>query len=378
MVTLTIDGKTVSARAGTTVLDAALEVGIDIPHLCHHPDLSFWGDCRLCFVEVEGQAAPVVSCSLSVSDGMAVTTRSERLTAQRREVLAIQLANYPMRCDVCERAGACDLQRYATDLGLAGRITQPEPARTLYQDENPFFVRDHQYCITCMRCVRVCDEIVGAKAIVAARRGFRTYIATPGDAPLADGPCTFCGNCVQVCPTVALWPVSRRGQGREPEFTRTRTICPYCGTGCGIEVATRNGELVSVSGYPEAPVNGEFLCAKGRFGLGFVHHHHRLRRPLVRRDLAYALGLIPDPPHADLNASPLGRAFGPADTHVEVNWETALDLVADRLSALVQESGQDAVAGIGSAQSPNEDNYLFQRLLRGVMGTNNVDLCARL
>jgi predicted molibdopterin-dependent oxidoreductase YjgC len=378
MVTLTIDGRAVRVTPGTTVLDAALAAGIDIPRLCHHADLSFWGECRLCFVEVEGQGDPVPSCSLRATQGMVVTTRSDRLRAQRRQVLAIQLANYPMRCDTCEREGACDLQRYATDLGLVASGFKPQPARTLLQDENPFFVRDHQYCIACMRCVRVCDEIVGANAIASARRGFRTYIATPGDAPLADGPCTFCGNCVQVCPTIALWPVSRRDRMHDRELTRTRTVCPYCGTGCGIEVATRNGEIVSVSGYPGSAVNGEFLCAKGRFGLGFVHHPHRLRRPLVRRDLAHALGMRQDLPPSDLAASPLGRPPGPSDSHVEVDWETALDLVASRLSTVVQEAGPDAVGGIGSAQAPNEDNYIFQKLMRGVIGTNNVDLCARL
>lgn len=378
MITLTIDGRTVTAAPGGTVMDAALAAGIEIPRLCHHPELSAWGGCRLCLVEVEGQRAPAPSCGMAASQGMVVTTRSERLTALRREVLDLLLSDHPLRCVVCEKAGACDLQRYAYEFGLAESSHETELSRTLYQYDNAFFVRDHQYCILCTRCVRVCDEVVGATAIEVAQRGFGAYVATPFDAPLAETTCTFCGNCVQVCPTAALLPVGRLGKGREWELQRTRTICPYCGTGCGIEVATRNGEIVSVSGYPEAVVNGEFLCTKGRFGLGWVSHPHRLRRPMVRRDLAFELGLIPDPPPPVLGRSPLVRVPGMADSHVEVDWETALDLVADRLAKVVAESGPDAVAGIGSALATNEDNYIFQKLIRGSVGTNNVDLCARL
>ncbi|MBI4279820.1 MAG: (2Fe-2S)-binding protein [Armatimonadetes bacterium] len=378
MITLTIDGRTVKAVQGATVLDAALGAGIEVPRLCHHPELTPWGGCRLCLVEVEGKPAPAPSCGLAAAEGMVITTRSDRLQAYRREVFDLLLSDHPMRCAICEKAGNCDLQRYAYEFGLAESTHEMEFSRTLYQDDNAFFIRDHQYCISCTRCVRVCDEIVGANAIEVAQRGFGSYIATPFDAPLQETSCTFCGNCVQVCPTAALVPVERIGKGREWELKRTRTVCPYCGTGCGLEVATRNGQIVSVSGYPGASVNGEFLCTKGRFGLGFVHHPDRLRRPLVRRDLAYALGMVADPPAADVTHPPLGRTPVPAETHVEVDWEVALDLVADRLAAVVMTHGPDAVAGIGSAQCTNEENYVFQKLMRGSIGTNNVDLCARL
>jgi formate dehydrogenase alpha subunit len=378
MITLTIDGRLVSAPEGTTVLEAALSAGIDIPRLCHHPDLAPWGGCRLCVVDVDGYNAPMPSCGLAAANGMVVTTNTERLQAHRREVLDLLLSDHPLRCVVCEKAGSCDLQRYAYEFGLAESSHQKELSRTLYQDDNAFFVRDHQYCILCTRCVRVCDEIVGANAIEVAQRGFGAYIATPFNAPLAETTCTFCGNCVQVCPTAALVPLNRIGKGREWDLKRTRTICPYCGTGCGLEIATRNGEIVSVSGYPEAPANGEFLCTKGRFGLDWVTHPHRLRQPMVRRDLAYALGLTADPPPPGLARSPLVRVPGLKESHIEVDWETALDLVADRLAQVVRESGPDAVGGIGSALAANEDNYALQKLMRGTIGTNNVDLCARL
>ncbi len=376
MAILTINGRTVEAREGATVLEAALGAGFEVPRLCDHTELTAWGGCRLCLVEVEGYPATMPSCGLSARDGMVVTTHSDRLTVQRREVLDLLLSDHPLNCVICEKAGACDLQRYAYEFGLAESSHEKEIARKLYQDENAFLVRDHQYCILCTRCVRVCDEIVGASAIEVAQRGFEAFVATPFDAPLVETPCTFCGNCVQVCPTAALVPVDRIGKGREWDLTRTRTVCPYCGTGCGIEVATRGGEVVSVSGYG-APANGEFLCTKGRFGLGFVGHPDRLRRPLIRRDLAHSVGLVDTPPPAALGRSPLGRAPAAGETHVEVDWEVALDLVADRLAAIVRESGPDSLAGIGSALCTNEDNYAFQKLVRGVMGTNNVDLCAR-
>ncbi len=378
MVSLTIDGRAITVPEGTTALEAALHLGIDIPRLCDHPELTPWGGCRLCLVEVQGQPAPVSSCGLKVAAGMVITTRSEQLWTLRRQVLDFLLSDHPLRCVICDKAGRCDLQRYAYEFGLAESTHEQELSRTLYQDENPFFVRDHQYCILCTRCVRVCDEVVGANAIAVSQRGFPAYVATPFNAPLAETTCTFCGNCVQVCPTAALLPAGRLGKGREWELTRTRTVCTYCGTGCGIEVATRNGEIVYVAGYPDAPVNGEFLCAKGRFGLDFVTHPDRLRRPWVRRDLAYALGLTPEPPAGEPDRSPLLRPPGLADTHMEVDWDTALDLVAERLAQVVQESGPDAIGGIGSALCTNEDNYLFQKLLRGGIGTNNVDLCARL
>ncbi len=172
--------------------------------------------------------------------------------------------------------------------------------------------------------------------------------------------------------------MGRQGRGREWELTRTRTVCTYCGTGCGIEVATRQGQIVYAAGYPEAPVNGEFLCTKGRFGLDFVTHRQRLRRPWVRRDLAHARGLVAASPPPALDRSPLLRPPGLADTHVEVDWETALELVTETLAEVVRAAGPDAVGGVGSALCTNEDNYLFQKLLRAGVGTNNVDLCARL
>ncbi len=378
MIELTIDGKTVQTRPGTSVLDAALAHGIDIPRLCHHPELSVSGGCRLCLVEVEGRPDPVPSCGLECAAGMVIHTHSPRLTDMRREIIDLFVSDHPLDCVICDKAGSCDLQKYAYELGVGKTSYQLEVSRTLYQDDNPFFVRDHKYCILCGRCVRVCEEIVGASAIEIVGRGFTSHVATPFDGPMIDSTCVFCGNCVQVCPTAALMPVSRRGKGREWELERVKTICGYCGVGCEIEYARRNGQILYAQSSPQAPVNGEFLCTKGRYGWDFATHPDRLTTPLIRRDLAYALGLTDEPwqmPETSVLDAP---APAVEERFVAVDWDTALQVVADRLAGIVRQHGADAVMGLASARCTNEENYLFQKFMRVGVGTNNVDHCARL
>ncbi|HRF48194.1 MAG TPA: molybdopterin-dependent oxidoreductase [Anaerolineales bacterium] len=372
MITLTIDGQTLSVKPGTTALDAALAHDIDIPRLCHHPELKPSGGCRLCLVEVEGRPNPVPSCGLTVEPGMVVRTQSEQLTALRRDTLDLFISDHPLDCVTCDKAGACALQKYAYDYGLTETTFEKNISRTLYQDDNPFFIRDHKYCILCGKCTRVCDEVVGAHAIEIVDRGFGSHVATPFDGPMIDSSCVFCGSCVQVCPTAALLPVSRLKQGREWELDRKRTICGYCGVGCAIEYRTKGNKIVYAQGYAEAPVNGEFLCTKGRFGWDFAQHPDRLTRPLVRKDLAHQLGLSAEP----WALGPTQRAT--LDDFVPVAWDVALDLVATKLAETVFASGPDSIASLASARCTNEDNYLFQKLMRATIGTNNVDHCARL
>jgi len=414
MVELTIDGRPLQAREGSTVLETALANGIDIPRLCYHPELLPSGACRLCLVEVEGRPAPVVSCGLTVAPGLKITTQSERLYRYRREVISLLLSDHPLRCVVCDKAGKCGLQKYAYEFGLAESTFRVEISRSLYQDDNPFFVRDHQACILCGRCVRVCDEVVGANAIEQAGRGFFAHVATPFDMPMVESSCVFCGNCVALCPTSALMPKARLKQGREWDLECTRTVCGYCGVGCTVEIMTSSkGQIVDVrgdTGSPATSVNGEMLCVKGRFGWEFLQHPDRLTKPLVRRDLAERMGLASHPPaplsvHGEggeraprppLSArgegvggevtpvappSPVGKGaggLGPSSPFVEVSWDAALDLVASRLAETVRAHGPDAVAGLASAKCTNEENYVFQKLMRVALGTNNVDHCARL
>ncbi|HEY7493671.1 MAG TPA: formate dehydrogenase subunit alpha [Candidatus Tectomicrobia bacterium] len=371
MTTLTIDGQTLHVTPGTTVLAAALAHGIDIPHLCSHPELAPSGGCRLCLVEIEGRPTPQPGCGVQCVEGMVVHTQSDQLGQLRWDIIDLFVSDHPLRCAVCDKNGACDLQRYAYQYGVGETSYEFERSRTLFQDDNPFFVRDHQYCILCAKCVRVCDEVVGVNAIDLVGRGFTSHVATPFDGPMLNSSCVFCGNCVQVCPTAALLPVSRLGKGREWELERQRTICGYCGVGCGIEYARKDGAILYAQGYPEAPVNGEFLCVKGRFGWDFATHPDRLTQPLVRRELLE---------NGAQQTEDTGR---PSNLHqqsdfVPVSWETALDMVATRLAEVVQAHGPDAVAGLASARCTNEENYLFQKLMRTSLGTNNVDHCARL
>ncbi|UCD42034.1 MAG: (2Fe-2S)-binding protein, partial [Chloroflexota bacterium] len=256
MVELTIDGKRILTNPGTTVLEAALASGIDIPRLCHHPALSVSGGCRLCVVKVDGQPNPTPSCGLACENGMSIETQNTELTSLRREIIDLFISEHPLDCVTCDKSGACLLQKYAYELDITKTSHEFEISKPIYQDDNPFFIRDHQYCILCGRCVRVCDEIVGARAIDFAGRGFECHIATPFDEPLKDSTCVFCGNCVQVCPTAALMPVSRMGKGREWELDRVKTICGYCGVGCQIEYGLKDGEILYAQSTPEAPVNG--------------------------------------------------------------------------------------------------------------------------
>lgn len=375
---LTIDGQTVQTRPGSTVMEAALANNIDIPRLCYHPELSVSGGCRLCVVNVEGYPNPTPSCGLACEDGMSIQTQNEELFQTRREIIDLFVAEHPLDCVTCDKAGSCQLQKYAYEHNIKETSHAFELPRTLYQDDNPFFVRDHQYCILCGRCVRVCDEVVGAHAIDFAGRGFECHIATPFDGPMKDSACVFCGNCVQVCPTAALNPVSRMGKGREWELERIKTICGYCGVGCQLEYALKDGEILYAQATSDGPVNGEMLCTKGRYGWDFATDPQRLTSPMLRRDVAYEMGLTKEdwtlPEESPLKV----RKPNIEDSFVPVDWDTALDLVADKLADTVKEYGPDSVMGLASARCTNEENYLFQKLFRLGIGTNNLDHCARL
>ena len=378
VIELKIDGQQINVNPGTTVMDAALANGIDIPRICYHPELSVSGGCRLCMVEVAERPFPMASCGLLCEGGMEVRTQSEQLSDMRRQAIDLFVSDHPLDCVTCEKAGACLLQKYAYEYGVTETSHNFNLSRTLYQDDNPFFIRDHQYCILCGRCTRVCDEIIGAEAIEIVGRGFESHVATPFDGPMIDSNCIYCGSCVQVCPTAALMPVARKGKGREWEFDRVQTICGYCGVGCQVEVALNKGEVAYVQAPPDAPVNGEFLCSKGRHGWDFVTHPERLRTPMVRRDLAYEMGLTDEPWQLPEKSPLKDRRPRIEKSFLPVDWETALDLVANRLADTIKDHGSDAVMGLASARCTNEENYIFQKFMRVAVGTNNLDHCARL
>jgi predicted molibdopterin-dependent oxidoreductase YjgC len=378
MLNITIDGKQIQVQPGVTVMEAALANQIHIPHLCYHPELSVSGGCRLCQVEVEGRTGPVTSCSLLCTDDMKIRTQSEQIYEIRHEIIDLFVSDHPLDCVTCEKAGDCLLQRYAYEYGVTETSYIKNISRTLYQDDNPFFIRDHKYCILCSRCVRVCEEVVGASAIEIAGRGFTGHVATPFDGPIIDSKCVFCGNCVQICPTAALTPVARKGKGREWDLQRVKTICAYCGVGCQAEYALRDGKIIYAQSKPDSPVNGEFLCTKGRFGWDYVSHPERLTQPLIRRDLAFELGLT-DTPWQLPEQSPLSiKNVCMENNYIPVDWDTALNVVADRMAGTVRQYGPDSVMGLASARCTNEDNYMFQKFMRVGVGSNNIDHCARL
>jgi len=266
MITLKIDGQKVTVRKLSTVLDAVRKLDIPIPTLCHHPELSPFGGCRLCLVEIKGSPKPVASCTTFARDGMEVTTTSPRLEQLRKTTLELILSDHPKDCIVCERAGDCKLQELAYFYGIRGNRFEGERRVYTKRDNNPFIERDMEKCILCGQCVRICDELQGVGAIDFAYRGLKTKITPPFE---KDLNCEFCGQCVAVCPTGALTGKMWAQKGRQ-NFKEVDTVCPYCGCGCNITLHIWRNEVRRVSSKEET-LNEGWLCAKGRFGYGFIH-----------------------------------------------------------------------------------------------------------
>jgi len=381
MVTLKIDGQKVTVRKLSTILDAARKLDIPIPTLCHHPELSSFGGCRLCLVEINGSPKPVASCTTFARNGMDVTTTSPRLEKLRKTTLELILSDHPKDCMVCERAGDCKLQELAYFYGIRENRFGGEQRVYEKKDSNPFIARDMEKCILCGQCVRICDEIQGVGAIDFAYRGLRTKICPPFE---NDLNCEFCGQCVAVCPTGALTGKMWDQKGRQ-NFKEVDTVCPYCGCGCNITLHIWRNEVRRVSSKEET-LNEGWLCAKGRFGYGFIHSPDRLKKPLIRtapKDIpAFTLHQTkpPLPPftkggHGGINNSSF--ILHPSSLFKEVSWEEAFDYIANRLKQIKENYGPDAIGGLSSARCTSEENYLFQKFFRVVIGTNNIDHCAR-
>jgi predicted molibdopterin-dependent oxidoreductase YjgC len=351
-VNLTINGQKVEARAGQTVLEAAEEAGIYIPTLCHHPALEPIGACRMCMIEISKFQPLYPACAYKVSEGLAVETHSERVENVRRFVLNLLLSDHPLDCMTCERAGHCELQDLAYEYGIKESRYPGEQHDYVLDTANPFYERDYNKCVLCRRCVRACKEINGVEAIAVIERGFDAKIGTAFDGLMQDSPCEFCGMCVEVCPTGALQPKLGKQQGRVWEWERVATTCPYCGVGCQLYLNVRKGHVLGVSSKWDAPANHGWTCVKGRYGWDFVHHPERLTRPLIRREKGGELE--------------------------EAGWDEALDLIAERFSQIKAQHGPGAFGALASAKCTNEENYAMQKFSRAVMGTNNVDHCARL
>ena len=348
-VKLTIDGKKVTVPPGTTVLEAAEKNGINIPRLCHDPELSRWGGCSLCVVEIAGMRNLPASCVTTVSPDMVVNTNSPEVMEARKTILELLIADHPQDCLTCEKMGDCKLADYCYQYGV--KESPYDGARHNYpiEEANPFIVRDPNKCILCGKCVRACAETTGKDNLDFAYRGFDTQVATFFDMPLVESDCVFCGNCVAACPTGALTEKQMKGKFRRWELEKVKTTCPFCGTGCNFDLCVKDGKVVGVTSSPDSIVNGKALCIKGRFGWDFVHNNRRLTTPMVKRN----------------------GEFEP------VSWGEALDFTAAKLKTIKEQNGPDSFAALSSARCTNEENYLVQKFVRGVMGTNNVDHCAR-
>jgi predicted molibdopterin-dependent oxidoreductase YjgC len=381
MVTLKIDGRKVTVRKLSTILDAARKLDIPIPTLCHHPELSPYGGCRLCIVEIKGSPKPVASCTSFAREGMEVITTSPALEKLRRTTLELILSDHPNDCMVCERSGDCKLQELAYIYGIRENRFIGERRIYTKKDNNPFLERDMEKCILCGQCVRICDEIQGVGAIDFAYRGLKTKICPPFE---KDLNCEFCGQCIAVCPTGALTGKMWTQMGRQ-NFIEVDTVCPYCGCGCNLTLHVNRNQIIRVSSK-EDTINEGWLCVKGRFGCGFVNSPDRLKNPLIRiaskeqSAISHQQINPPLPPFTEEGRGGINNS-SQLTTHdsrfKEASWEEAFDYVAKRLNEIKDKYGSDSIGGLSSARCTNEENYLFQKFMRAAIGTNNVDHCAR-
>lgn len=281
---------------------------------------------------------------------MEILTDTEKVRRSRRLNIELLLASGNHNCLVCEKNGDCELQALAYEYGLETPRFEGQTQSYPPEDENPLIIRDFSRCVLCGRCVQACNELQVNRAIGFGYRGAQSKIVTAGDLPYQLSDCVFCGQCVEVCPVGALTEKKAKGLSRHWETEKIKTTCPYCGVGCQVYLHVKDNRIIRVTAVDDGPPNQGRLCVKGRFGYDFVNSQDRLTTPLIKEDGVFR----------------------------EASWDEALGLVAGKLKKIKKENGPHAVAGLSSARATNEENYLFQKLLRAGVGTNNVDHCARL
>lgn len=374
-ITVEIDGTKMKADKGSKILDIAGKCGVEIPTLCYEPRMSPYGACRMCLVEVEGARGLLPACTTEATDGMIIKTRTERLEEIRKTLVELLLSDHRKVCYDCAQSGRCELQTLCDRYGLEESSIKGEMHEYELKTENPFIMRDYNKCILCGRCIRICREVQGVGVYDFIERGFEALPGTPYDDAMQDTPCEFCGQCISACPTAAIsakpsetgsriWKrdmvratCAYFGKSLEEiydylkmEGWSVRTTCPYCGCGCQIDLNVIDNRIVEVTSPPMEGPNQGNLCMKGRFGYEFVNHPDRLTKPLIRK----------------------------GGELVEVEWEEAVDLIAAKFSEIKSKNGSDAIGVMTSARITNEENYAVQKFARAVIGTNNIDHCARL
>ena len=370
-----IDGNECSFNPGDTILKVAQRNGIHIPTLCYLKGAAPTGACRICLVEVEGSNTLVTACTAPATPNMVVKTESRRVVEARRLNIELLIASGNHNClvqdldmdswtdfqlkamapdehrDLCPAYGDCRLQELAIRYQVKPARFPPSGSTHAIENVNPFIVRDLSRCILCGRCVQACNEIQVNRAISFGYRGSESKIVTKGDRALKDSDCVFCGECVQACPVGALITKEElRSGGLDSDVKKIRTTCSYCGVGCQLYLHIKDNRVIKVTGVEDVGPNYGSLCVKGRFGYDFINDPGRLKTPLIKEKGSFR----------------------------EASWEEALDVVATRLSAIKKDYGPDSIGVLCSARITNEENYLAQKFTRAVLGTNNVDHCARL
>jgi len=341
-VTFTLDDRALTVPAGTLVIEAAKKQGIEVPSFCYYQGLSLQAACRMCLVEVEKMPKLQTACTLVAMDGMVVRSDTQQVRDARKGVLEFLLTNHPLDCPVCDKGGECELQdmvfRYGADTSrfIEEKLHVPE------EKWSPLVYYDAPRCILCFRCVRVCDEGMDVKALGVGFRGVHSVII-PNAGDHLD--CEECGMCIDICPVGALTSGTYRYKTRPWEMNYVGTVCTHCSNGCKTTLSVRNNEILRANTRDLSGINKDFLCAKGRFGFDFTNHAERLKFPMVRRE---------------------GK-LQPA------SWEEAMNEIAARLGEIRKVSGPDAIGFLGSNRTSNEENYLFNRLARAGVGTNNID-----
>lgn len=348
MITVTINGKEIKLEKPVTILEAAKTHGIKIPHFCSHPLLEKWGGCRMCLVEVEKIPKLQASCTLYVTDGMVIRTESDEISKVRKAMLEFLLINHPLDCPYCDKAGECALQDLTIRYGAAAGRFEEGKRKHPESFDDPLIVRNMERCISCTRCVRMCDKVQGASAISMVNRSSKTFVE-PFSGERYN--CEYCGGCITVCPVGAMMSRLHRHAYRPWQIEEeVKTVCPYCGVGCSMVLQTRSNNIIRAIPRPEVGINKGILCAKGYFGYGYIQVGERLTLPLIRRD---------------------GKLQ-------ESTWDEALTAVANRLTDIKERFGGESIGGVASARCTNEENYAFQKLMRAGLGSNNIDSISRM
>ncbi len=355
-VTLEIDGQTVTVPAGTSLMRAAIDAGVQVPKLCATDSLEPFGSCRLCLVEIEGRRGYPASCTTPAEAGMKVRTQSPKLQELRKGVMELYISDHPLDCLTCAANGDCELQDMAGVTGLrevrygvGDQYGGAHHLKSAKDESNPYFTYDPSKCIVCNRCVRACEETQGTFALTISGRGFESRVSAGQDQPFMESECVSCGACVQACPTATLQEKSVIWLG-QAEHSVT-TTCAYCGVGCGFKAEMKGNEVVRMVPWKNGQANEGHSCVKGRFAWGYATHKDRITTPMIRKQIT--------------------------DPWQEVSWDEAIGYAASEFKRIQAKYGRDAIGGIVSSRCTNEEGYLVQKLVRAAFGNNNVDTCAR-